>query len=773
MDDILGTKNNFRSLSMKDLLQARDLYHYHLLNKRNVVGTAVGLYLIRKTDKPPDQVKAMKAEEKKAYERQRGERTLTNSEVRDYSWPCVLTFVNEWVHEYQFGIEGRELHPEEMVPKTLYMPDGRMVPVCVVKVEQGEPSPSLQPQWRWPGGLFGGGMPIVVEPQKQVRQATAGCLVTDGHITYVLTSRHVCGHTGEPVYTMSRSDRIEIGRASRRHLTRLPFTEIYPEFTGQRTYVNLDVGLIELDDLNQWTSQILGLGPTGALANLNELNITTRLIDAPIVAVGAASGQIEGRIKALFYRYKSVGGYDYVSDFLIAPRQGTPKDGRTFAQTQPGDSGAVWHLYTKQKRTRDDEDWCEDDDFDGELRPLAIEWGGQVFVEQSTLGSFAFALATSLTTVCRSLDVELVLDHNTGVLPYWGQVGHYSIATFACESLPNGTLKSFMKDHVEQISFPIGNLSAKEVTARLKQARDKGDLIPLADVPDLVWKKHKDKEKGGRDDRFIGKGRTTGPEHPTHFADVDEKRADGKSLLDLCLENHDNISVEFWQQFYDQMGHKEQHERGLLPFRVWQFFDAMKEAAETGKADEFLCAAGLVSHYVGDACQPLHGSVLADGNADGTGKGVHSLYETKMIDRHAGELVPAIKVEIQNPPAQPIPKIKTGKDAAIAVVKLMSRSATTLPPKKIVNAYINAGDEPTAAVRDALWDKFHTQTAQVMADGARVLARIWQGAWTEGKGNNIPQSELGAITPKALQKLYEKRTFVESLDLDQIGDVLK
>jgi hypothetical protein len=778
MDNILGTKNNFRSLSMKDLLQARDLYHYHLLNKANVVGTAVGLYLIRKTDLTPDERKELCRSKGEAFVREveardKGERTLSNSEVREYSWPCVLALVRDWVDESRFSGKGGELHPEQMVPKTLYMPDGRMVPVCVVKVEQGEPDLHRQPQWHWPGGLFGGGMPIIVEPQQLVRQATAGCLVTDGHTTYALTSRHVCGAEGEPVYTVSRGDRVKIGRASRRHLTRLPFTEIYPEFAGQRTYVNLDVGLIELSDLNEWTSQIFGLGPLGALADLNELNITTRLIDAPVVALGAASGRLEGRIKALFYRYKSVGGYDYVSDFLVAPRLGAAEGPREFAQTQPGDSGAVWHLYTNQKKNRGDEGWCEDDDFDGELRPLALEWGGQVFVEKSTTGSYAFALATSLTTVCKALDVELVLEHNTGVLPYWGQMGHYSIATFACEAVADATLKSFMGANVEQISFSIGDLSQKEIAKRLKEARDNDGLVPLADVPDIVWKKHKTKVTGGRDDRFLDKGRTTGPEHPTHYADIDEERAPNESLLALCLQDHDNISVEFWQQFYDQMGHTEQHGRGLLPFRVWQFFDAMKEAAEAGSPDQFLCAAGLVSHYVGDACQPLHGSVLADGYEDGSGKGVHSLYESKMLDRHAGELVPAIKDALNNPPAHHLPKIKSGKDAAVAIIELMGRSAQTIPPKKLVDAYIKAGGEPTAAVRDKLWEKFGGRTAEVMADGARVLARIWEGAWAEGHGGDIAGPALGTIDPGILKGLYEDEKFVESLDLDHIGAVLR
>jgi hypothetical protein len=49
---------------------------------------------------------------------------------------------------------------------------------------------------------------------------------------------------------------------------------------------------------------------------------------------------------------------------------------------------------------------------------------------------------------------------------------------------------------------------------------------------------------------------------------------------------------------------------------VWQFFDAMVDAARDKNVNRYLCAAGLLAHYVGDACQPLHGSVLADGFAD-------------------------------------------------------------------------------------------------------------------------------------------------------------
>ena len=62
-----------------------------------------------------------------------------------------------------------------------------------------------------------------------------------------------------------------------------------------------------------------------------------RLINAEVLAYGAASGQLRGQIAALFYRHRSIGGYDDITDFLIAPLPGQ-------AQSQPGDSGTVWHL---------------------------------------------------------------------------------------------------------------------------------------------------------------------------------------------------------------------------------------------------------------------------------------------------------------------------------------------------------------------------------------------------------------------------------------------
>jgi hypothetical protein len=762
MSDPLDVPQNFDSLSVKDLLAARDLYHYHLVHKRNVIGTAVGRYLIRKEDEWPSE------HDPKADSRARSgrPRRFEDSEVRRYSWPCVLVLVSKWEEEDAFG--PGKLHPSQMIPKALYLPDGRVVPVCVVEVTPAEAEPLSMPSWQWPDTLLGGGLPISVEAQGVERSGTIGCLVSDGHTTYALTSRHVAGCPGDEVFATVHNKRVRVGLATDKQRTRMLFQDVYTDFLSKRTYLNLDVALVAIDDVNDWTSQIYGVGEIGALADVSEQNLTLHLIDAEVVAHGGASGALHGRIKGLFYRYKTVGGYEYVADFLIGPDESDP----AAVQTQQGDSGTVWNLVPDENNTRP--------------RPLAIEWGGQVFAAVG--GHRTFALATSLSNVCKLLDVELVKDHNTGVQPYWGQMGHYSIASFACARVQTQALKDLMTRNMDRISFTLAELDPKKISAALKEAKKEKGFIPLADVPDMVWKALPTKIKGGRD-RPAGK-RTTGPEHPTHFADIDQPRkSDKKTLRELSVKTPtQHLTVAFWQSFYTDLGHTEFNERGLLPFRVWQFFDEMVDAAEKGDVARFVCAAGIVAHYVGDACQPLHGSMYADGYADqeivthhehrdGTpytekshvGAGVHSAYESNMVDRHADKLIKKIRAKNN----KSYPAVKTGRAIAHAVVSLMERSASLVPPTDIVDEYIDAGGDKTVKVYDALWKRFGDQTAEMMADGAAVLAQVWESAWTEGHGHKIAAADLKAVATTDLMAHYTNPKFVQSLDLDHIGAVLK
>lgn len=764
---------DFSSLSLKDLIEARDLYHFHLMSKANVVGTAVGLYLIREDENWPSSVgESAHPANKPTYPR-----TFGNSEVRDYSWPCVIALVREWVGETDFGRPGKPA-PWDSVPKRLYLPDGRAVPVCVVlspSIALDETPPPAA-TYR-PTETLSGGLPIYVEVQHEPHRATIGCLVSDGHTLYALTARHACGEPGTEIKAELRSELCVIGKSTDKQLTRRLFSDVYPALPLRQTWLGLDVGLIRLDDVRDWTANIFGLPPIKPLFDIYEQNLSLRrLVDRPVVARGAASGLLHGRIMALFYRYRSVGGFDYVSDFLISPDKNQ-------SGARPGDSGALWHLQMPGPHGKEDHRPLGERD----LRPIAIEWGAQTFVEDKSQSTFS--VATSLSNICKLLDVELVVDHNDTVTGVWGAMGHYTIGTLAIGLVQDKDLKAFLEDNADLMSIPLDHLKHAPKNADLINS----GFVPLADVPDIVWKQmppytdRKGKKAGVKGGRDTGSSR--GPEHPNHHCDADRPYKGSATLPKACIKDPKLITTKDFDAYFDSFPSPPQgpEHRGILPFRVWQFFERMKDYAATSP-EAFLAAAGICAHYIGDGSQPLHGSIYADGdesaqpdvprlsskkNKDGTkppahrGEGVHSAFETAMLNMAAGKglLIPAIQPFLVLP-TNPMPKkIATGRDAALATLTLMDDVATKLSPKKIIDTY-EASFQSSKPRSQAIWDELHVETGRVIAAGAVMLARLWDAAWKAGSGNGNP----GRLDPDKVRQCYENPAFVKSC---YIGNVDK
>jgi hypothetical protein len=72
-----------------------------------------------------------------------------------------------------------------------------------------------------------------------------------------------------------------------------------------------------------------------------------------------------------------------------------------------------------------------------------------------------------------------------------------------------------------------GSLVPKDIDAATRKAKKEGRFVPLADVPDVIWKNLPSQVEGGRDTRL-----RQGPEHPVHSADIDEKRpSDGRRCV--------------------------------------------------------------------------------------------------------------------------------------------------------------------------------------------------------------------------------------------------
>lgn len=745
--DYFANQSHFNTLSLIDLLRARDQFHPHLLHKANVVGTAIGRYLIRKDDPYPSRNESASPKRKK----QKPPRTLENSEVRDYSWPAIIVFVSEWVDEKQFGGAG-DLSASDYVPKTIYLEDGRSVPVCVVQAPLVETAPPQTPleDFIFPDTQIAGGYPVISRVQGVEHIASIGCLLTDGHKIYALTNRHVAGRPGEELFTNVRGKRLSIGRSSEKQIGRMPFERVYDTWPGKRVYVNVDVGLIEIEDQKQWNPSVYGIGQIGPLADLSVYNLTLNLIGCPVRAYGCASGRLFGRIAALFYRYRSVGGFEYVADFLIGSRGDTP------LLTRPGDSGTLWVV--------------ESDDVEHDLMPIAIQWGGAVF--SSDVAQLPFALATNLSTVCRELEVDLFRARGLASFEYWEAVGHYSIASFACQLVANDNLKTLMMANRSRISFNPDAIdtSVNNVTVP--------GFVPLANVPDKVWKKTFNQNTAPYGRR--------GPENPNHYADLDFA-PDGIQSLDELTPTASSLDPETWRDYYRSIHWNTVSKRGLLPFRVWQIYKKMVDFVAQGDVTRFVAAAGVISHYLGDACQPLHGSYLTDGDpfrfpdgspsgeelglGSGFGGGIHGAYEGDMLNAHVDDLLDRLGGAVGQ--SHQMNLIEGGQNAGFAVVKLMRRTRGHIEPIRLVETYgaLVLADEKDRAPQ-VLWEEFGEQTIQVMADGCRTLAMLWESAWTEGNGDQIPTTQLTMKTKTRLREIYEDRDFVPSTPLGQIDQHL-
>lgn len=720
MLDQFPPRRDFHALSVRQLLEARDAFHSHLLHLAHVVGTGIGLYRIRR-----DELKVDTGDTTRELVRKRdlgeykapGPRTLGNSVVKPWSWPCVLVFVDEWCKPEDFA-----KNPDEMVPRFLYARGDLVVPTCVVLVERDDSFEAPLDLVDAPVPMLGGGLPLFSRVQGQTRVGSVGCLVRDGRNVYAITNQHVAGDAGSEISAVVHGEYRVVGSSSVKQVGKLAFSTAYRGWPGEDAMATLDAGLIEVHDVREWSAQIFGLGELGATVDLNTHTITLDLIGTPVDAFGAGSRRLTGEIQALFYRFRSIGGLDYVADLVIGPRS----EKQPLA-THHGDSGTLWVWNGAADQRRTPTVGAQDD-----FRPIALQWGGQRFLDGLTRERYRFALATSLSTICRELDVEVIRDWNIGNTEYWGAVGHYKVGLTACDLLADPDLVALMQANQSRIAITDVGLLAKD-----EEELDRAHFVPLADVADIVWRVTRKKDQAN------------------HFADMDEPgkgQFNGKTLLQLFTSKQSTLNAATWTEFYDALGVDEDKHRGALPLRMKEYYDAMVGFAAAGQLVEFVCAAGTAAHYMGDACQPLHVSRLHHG-ADESETDVHTDYETTMVGRFRKDIITDVKKKARR--IQKKHCYTGGQNAAEHVVALMRNTLKHLPPQDILAVWRTAHGQGKT---QKMWDALGARTTDVMARGAEALALFWESAWREGRSRPdaapVKKTELTAIPEQQLMDLY-------------------
>jgi len=125
---VLNPKNpyarRYASLSITDLLDAREAFHVHLMQMENVFATAIGLYRIRKDDLDYKTYHPAGKPRRRTAARRRLPgpwRTPSSSPGRG---PACWSFVKSWLKpaDYHAGAMSGQI-----VPPFLDLPDGRVI----------------------------------------------------------------------------------------------------------------------------------------------------------------------------------------------------------------------------------------------------------------------------------------------------------------------------------------------------------------------------------------------------------------------------------------------------------------------------------------------------------------------------------------------------------------------------------------------------------------------------------------------------------------------
>jgi hypothetical protein len=305
-------------------------------------------------------------------------------------------------------------------------------------------------------------------------------------------------------------------------------------------------------------------------------------------------------------------------------------------------------------------------------------------------------------------------------------------------------LRRFFVANRNRISFELA-----DIISGAYELHGSDVFYPLADVPDKVWK---------------GPGHPPGwraHEGPNHFADMDDPLGGdpAETLLARFARDHASLTPQAWIEFY-KATHQTPKNMGLLPFRVAQLYTVVLAGLRAGDSDAALAAAGVMAHYVGDACQPLHVSRFHDGRTPAE-EGVHSAYETRMVAAHRAQIIAGLDHAI--PAHRAPPRVSGHRAVAIAVVSLMQRCIERLPPERICDTYAHS------SAGDDLWAALGEATVECMADGCRTLAMIWSSAWAEA-GAPAPPAE--PADRGRLKQLYDDHTFAPSLFLPELAATL-
>jgi hypothetical protein len=246
----------------------------------------------------------------------------------------------------------------------------------------------------------------------------------------------------------------------------------------------------------------------------------------------------------------------------------------------------------------------------------------------------------------------------------------------------------------------INGSSAKYLPVRLKRYKGWSEML-AAHGPDADNRKRSDLTEGIR-----------------HYIDIDDYkdfRETGKI-------------VEGKQEAFEKYGIEFMKKNGTLPWATDSTYHALVDQYRSREWNKVILTAADLGHYVGDGHMPLHLTVNYDGKTTGQ-TGIHSRYETKMINRYIDSLT--IKQS----------RLHKIKDANRFIFNYIYNNYqykdSLLNADKL--AFEGAGHAYNDLYYQLLWNKTKGFTAKMIGNASISLEELIRSAWIEAGRPKIPK----------------------------------
>ena len=223
-----------------------------------------------------------------------------------------------------------------------------------------------------------------------------------------------------------------------------------------------------------------------------------------------------------------------------------------------------------------------------------------------------------------------------------------------------------------------------------------------------------------------------------HGSDADKRKSSDPSEANKHYIDIDNFP-EFLEtgkisQSLDSMviihGHDYVMKQGILPWAIIATFDSLEIAFRNCKWEKAMLLAADLGHYVGDAHMPLHLTRNYDGQFTNQ-KGVHSRYESRMIEKYSGEFsYKGDSVAYVTDVSDYVFNMIYDNYVYVDSVLIADSTATALTGSKSSNNYYAK-----------LWELSGSFTIQLFSSASKKLAELIYTSWVDA-GSPDPRTDI-------------------------------